>query len=88
MIVESSNILTVNKTEQLRAAARELETVFLTEMLKGAGLGEPSSAFGGGIGEEQFSSFLVAEQAGAMVDAGGIGLAEVIFNAMVAREGE
>jgi len=37
---------------------------------------------GGGIGEEQFSSFLRDEHAGLMVKAGGIGLAEHLFNAL------
>ncbi|QUJ78076.1 rod-binding protein [Sulfitobacter albidus] len=51
-------------------------------MLKAAGLGKTSSEFGGGVGEDQFGSFLVTEQARAMVDAGGIGLAESLFDAL------
>jgi hypothetical protein len=47
-----------------------------------AGVGQARESFGGGIGEEQFSSFLRAEQARAMVEKGGIGLAEHLFNAM------
>lgn len=66
----------------LREKAAELETAFLTEMLGYAGLGTPRESFGGGIGEEQFSSFLRQEQAKAMVKAGGIGLTEVLFRAM------
>ncbi|MEY1557279.1 rod-binding protein [Yoonia sp. R2331] len=71
--------------EQLRAAAQKLEATFLAEMLKSAGLDAQSGAFGGGIGEEQFSSFLREAQAEEMVAAGGIGLAESLFNAMKAR---
>lgn len=69
----------------LRAKAAEFETAFLAEMLGHAGLGEMSGSFGGGIGEEQFSSFLRQEQAEAMVRAGGIGLAESIFRALAGR---
>ncbi|MEZ5777385.1 MAG: rod-binding protein [Paracoccaceae bacterium] len=66
----------------LRKAAVELEASFLAEMLKSAGLGEAREAFGGGVGEEQFSSFLRQEQAHALADRGGIGLAESIFRAL------
>ena len=68
--------------QKLREAAKELEATFLAEMLKSAGLGEMPESFGGGPGEEQFSSFLRLEQAREMVAAGGIGLAETLFNAM------
>ena len=71
----------------LRAKAEEFETQFLAEMLGHAGLGSVSESFGGGIGEEQFASFLRQEQAAAMVKAGGIGLAESIFRALTERAG-
>lgn len=66
----------------LRAKAVELEAAFLAEMLQFAGLGAAREGFGGGIGEEQFSSFLRQEQARLMADRGGIGLAEALFQAM------
>ena len=71
--------------QALRAAAEEMEAQFLAEMLKSAGLGEARDGFGGGIGEEQFASFLRREQAGEMARGGGIGLAESIFNALKRR---
>ncbi len=71
--------------EKLREAAQKLEATFLSEMLKSAGFGAPRESFGGGIGEDQFSSFLRDEQARAMVEAGGIGLAESLFEAMKER---
>lgn len=70
------------RDEKLMAAAHELEATFLAEMLKSAGLGETPESFGGGAGEDQFASFLRLEQARAMVGAGGIGLAERLFEAM------
>ncbi|NHX27518.1 flagellar biosynthesis protein FlgJ [Escherichia coli] len=72
----------------LRAAAQELEAVFLAEMLKAAGVGKTPEGFGGGAGEDQFASFLRQEQARAMVQAGGIGLAEHLFNALKERVDE
>lgn len=69
----------------LRAAAERFETAFLAEMLGHAGLAAPPGAFGGGPGEAQFASFLVHAQAESLVRAGGIGLAETIFNALKER---
>ena len=69
-------------SDALRKVAKELETNFLAEMLKSTGFGKTSESFGGGAGEDQFSSFLRLEQARAMVDAGGIGLAETFYHAL------
>ena len=69
----------------LRDAARALEASFLAVMLKSAGFGEGRDAFGGGTGEDQFASFLVQAQAEKMVEAGGIGLAESLFEALKGR---
>lgn len=73
---------------ELRRAAQKLEATFVAEMLKAAGLGETRTGFGGGAGEDQFSSFLVQEQADEMVRAGGIGLAESIFDSLKERQNE
>jgi flagellar protein FlgJ len=51
-------------------------------MLNYAGLGKSSDSFGGGIGEEQYASFLRDAQAKEMVKQGGIGLAEMIFESL------
>jgi Rod binding domain-containing protein len=69
----------------LRAAAEKLEASFLAEMLKAAGVGKPRESYGGGAGEEQFASFLREKQAEAMVQAGGIGLSEALFEALKER---
>ncbi|WP_241480967.1 MULTISPECIES: rod-binding protein [unclassified Leisingera] len=76
------------KSDPLREAAIELEASFLAEMLKSAGLGDASEAFGGGAGEEQFSSFLIREQANQIARAGGIGLAESLYHALKETQGE
>ncbi len=72
-------------SDKLRAASIELEATFLAEMLKSAGLGQARQLFGGGAGEDQFSSFLIQQQAQQMARAGGIGLSEVLFNAMMEK---
>lgn len=67
---------------KLMDAAKKLEASFLAEMLKSAGFGKSRESFGGGAGEEQFGSFLVQAQAEAMVESGGIGLAQSLFDAL------
>lgn len=74
--------------DPLREAAIKLEASFLSEMLKSAGLGEARSGFGGGAGEEQFSSFLVQAQAEQMARSGGIGLAESLYHALKETQNE
>ncbi len=76
------------RDEKLMQAAKDLEASFLAEMLKSAGLGKSRDSFGGGAGEDQFSSLLVREQARAMVDAGGIGLAQSLFEALKEQEND
>lgn len=71
---------------RLMEAAQKLEASFLAEMLKSAGMGAVPEQFGGGAGEEHFASFMVEAQAREMVQAGGIGLAQSLFEAMKARE--
>lgn len=66
----------------LMQAAQNLEAAFLAEMLQSAGLGKTSEAFGGGAGEDQFGSFLVQEQAKHIVQGGGTGLAQSLFEAL------
>lgn len=73
---------TADADKALWDAAKELEASFLSEMLKSAGIGKTPDSFGGGIGEDQFASFLRQEQARSMVDSGGIGLAQSLFEAL------
>lgn len=75
------------REDALRTKAAQLETAFLAEMLSFSGLGTVSDGFGGGAGETQFASFLRQEQARLMVDKGGIGLAGMIFESLMTREG-
>lgn len=71
------------RDDAMRDAAMKLEASFLTEMLKSAGLGKSREGLGGGgAGEDQFSSFLIRAQAEQITEAGGIGLAESLYNAL------
>lgn len=70
------------RDQAIMAAAQELEATFLSEMLKAAGFGKSREAFGGGAGEDQFASFLRDAQATEMTKAGGIGLAESLYQAL------
>lgn len=72
----------------LKAAAKKLEASFLAQMLKSAGLGQSRDSFGGGAGEDQFASFLLEAQAEKMVESGGIGLAEALFNSLKERQND
>ena len=74
-----------SQTEKLRTLSIDLETTFLTEMLKHSGLGKGQDAFGGGIGEEQFTSMRLHEIAKQITQSGGIGIAENIFQSLIAR---
>lgn len=74
-----NNLAHSGKVDAINDVAMKLEAAFLAEMLKSAGLGETSRSFGGGAGEEQYSSFLVRTQSEEIARAGGIGLAELIF---------
>lgn len=71
---------------QLLEKAKEIEEVFLSEMLAHAGLDESSEEFGGGMAEDQLSSFLRNAQVKQIVESGGLGLAQTIFEALVKRE--
>jgi Rod binding domain-containing protein len=77
-----SRLPTSLEDQRVRDAAIKLEATFLSEMLKSAGVGENSKAFGGGVGEDQFSSFLRDAQAMEMANAGGIGLADALYKSM------
>ena len=66
----------------LKEAAKDLEAAFLSVMLKEAQFGVTPETMGGGVGEDQFASFLRDAHAKALVDNGGIGLAEALFNAL------
>jgi len=78
--------LTPPDSSPIRQSAEALETAFLAEMLKSAEVFKPAESFGGGAGEEHFTSFLADTHARAMVARGGLGLADHIEAALLARQ--
>ncbi|MFN7002134.1 MAG: rod-binding protein [Roseinatronobacter sp.] len=66
--------------------ARDFEAGFLAEMLSAAGAGRTPDTFGGGIGEDQFASFLVRAQAEQIAARGGIGLAEAVLRSILSQD--
>lgn len=68
-------------------AAREFETFFLAHALSLLQADISVEApFGGGPGEQAFRSFLIDEQARAIVDNGGIGLADAVRRDLLALQ--
>ncbi|MGP9789916.1 rod-binding protein [Roseinatronobacter sp. NSM] len=71
-----------NQTQHA-ASAVEFEALVLAEMLRAAGAGQPTTGIEGGVGEDQFASFLLDAQARAIAARGGIGLAEMVMRANI-----
>lgn len=70
------------RLDVLMQKAKDLEAAFLSEMLSYAGVDGQQGPFSGGVGEDQYASFLRETQAKAIVDHGGIGLAEKLFQSL------
>jgi peptidoglycan hydrolase FlgJ len=64
---------------QLRQAAQDFETVYLTEMLTNMGVAREPETFGGGFAAEAFQSLLNEAYAERIVQRGGTGIAEAIY---------
>lgn len=75
----------INSRDKLSTAiaiAAKLEATFVAEMLKVMGSNTEESSFSGGIGEQQFQSFLLEARAEAIVERGGLGLKEAFAKAL------
>jgi len=76
--------LSKEKLAQIDAAARDFESVFVSEMLKPMfETVEVDSEFGGGEAEETWRGLMVQEYGKKIVNAGGIGLADDIKAKMI-----
>ncbi len=76
--------------EALWDKAKDFEAVFISSMLQPVFDSiDVDGTFGGGQGEKVFRSMLVQEYGRKMVDTGGIGLAESVYETMLrAQEGK
>jgi Rod binding domain-containing protein len=70
---------------ELLATARAFESVFIAQMLAHTGFGKALSTESG-FGGEAFSSLLVEEYANRLIEKGGFGLAEKVYEQLRARE--
>lgn len=70
------SVQTTRNDAKIRETALQLEAAFLSEMLKASGIGKTPESFGGGAGEDHFSSFLRDAHAKEIAKAGGLGLAQ------------
>lgn len=74
--------------DEIRRAAEEFESVFLSEMLGPMFEGLQTDGLGGGgMGEEIFRPMLVQRYAEAISRAGGVGIAESVIQEMLRIQG-
>jgi len=72
---------------KLKELSEQFEQIFLQTMLGTMMEGtSPEAPFNGGAGEEQFKGFLTTEYAGAVASNGGIGLADSIYEDLLALQ--
>ena len=71
--------------ERIMEKAREFEAVFVAQMLKDSGMGKALSK-DSGFGGDAFSSLLLEQYAGKIVENGGFGLANKIYDQLRAQE--
>ena len=71
---------------QLREQAREFEAVFVSQMLKHAGLTEALSGSESKFGGEAFSNMLTEQYAHELIEDGGFGLAEEIYQQLLEKD--
>jgi Rod binding domain-containing protein len=69
-----------------RAAAREFEAVFLNTMLQPMFSARSAGPFGGGPGSEIWRSLLTDEYAKSFARSGGIGIADHVYQALIALQ--
>ncbi len=71
---------------QILEQAHEFESVFVAQMLKYSGL-EKAISSQGEFGGEAYSSLLLEQYANKIVEKGGFGLAEKIYEQLLNKEG-
>ncbi len=73
------------RDEAMLERAKEFEAVFVAQMLKHSGFEKALSA-DSGFGGENYASLLLSQYATRIVDSGGFGLAEKIYEQLKAKE--
>ena len=76
------------KRTQIKDAARQFETQFLSQMLQHMFAGVSTDGpFGGGFGEEMFRSIMTEAMAKQMTKAGGIGVSDTVQREILKMQG-
>ena len=73
------------RDDAIREQAKEFEAVFIAQMLKHSGFEKALSAESG-FGGENYASLLLERYASEIVDNGGFGLADKIYQQLKAKE--
>ena len=74
------------RNAQLKEQAREFEAVFVSQMLKHAGLTEALNGSGNKFGGEAFSNMLTEQYAHELIENGGFGLTEEIYRQLLEKD--
>lgn len=85
MLPPSKPDISTAHAPDLVETAQKFEAAILAELLRAAGAEQTGTPFGGGIGEDQFSSILLDAQAQSIAAAGGIGLAEMALRGLLGQ---
>ena len=85
-VTSAEKSISPERDAQIRERAIEFEATFVSQMLKYSGLTE-SLAKQAGSGGDAFTSFLIDEYANEIVDQGGFGLADKIYDQLKERDG-
>lgn len=70
---------------RMRETAEAFEASFLADVLENSGINSMPESFGGGAGEDAFSSLLTREYGRLLAERGGVGLAEQVFELLKQR---
>ncbi len=82
-------VLTEKELEKFDRAAKDFEAMFVSEMMKPMFEGiKPDSRFGGGKGEEIFTSMMLQEYGKMMAETGQLGIAESVKSELIRMQGE
>jgi Rod binding domain-containing protein len=76
--MSTSDLHQGTERQRIRKAAEAFEAIMLQQLLKSTSSKESRGMFGGGMGEEFFQDHLNQERSKAMVQNGGIGLADLL----------
>ena len=82
--VQNASTIDPQQTEKTKAAAKDFEAVFISEMMSHMFEGvKTDSVFGGGQGEDMFHGMLVQEYGKQMAKGSGIGISDQLQRVML-----